>query len=474
MMKEAKQSKPDMYSLESEQAVLGALLIKNDCFDEVSNIVQATDFYTVHHQIIFKAIFSLLSQGQAVDILTLEQKLKEAKNFQENTGILAYIAELVKNTQSAANAKAYAELIKDYSRRRRLHELGQYIIDNTKKHCSEPEFDRILTESEKSLFEIAVNQVQDDQPANLSQAMDKVLARVAMACKNNDPIVGTPSGFNKLDLMTTGFQPEMIILAARPSMGKTACALTMIYHALKMRSQPVHLYSMEMPADQIMQRMMSLVSNISANVIKNPLEADDEDLAKLGTAITYIEDNWTNRFILDDDSRLTPHKLRTKIRRNIRLFGKPSIIFIDYLQMMTMPSTMLNRYEEVTAISAEIKAITKEIGVPIVVLAQLSRSPENRADKRPILSDIRDSGAIEQDADLILLLHRDDYYARANDIRTGLSEIIVAKHRNGPLDTIVCRFQGEYSRFQELNETELNTEYEDSYSQTMNLLKGEA
>lgn len=133
MMKEAKQSKPDMYSLESEQAVLGALLIKNDCFDEVSNIVQATDFYTVHHQIIFKAIFSLLSQGQAVDILTLEQKLKEAKNFQENTGILAYIAELVKNTPSAANAKAYAELIKDYSRRRRLHELGQYIIDNTKK-----------------------------------------------------------------------------------------------------------------------------------------------------------------------------------------------------------------------------------------------------------------------------------------------------------------------------------------------------
>ena len=473
MTQNIQHQKPNMYSLESEQAVLGSLLVKNDCFDEVSSIIQAEDFYTVHHQIIYKAIASLLNQGQAADILTLEQKLKEAKNFQENIGIVAYIAELIKNTPSAANAKAYAELIQDYSRRRRLHNLGQYILDNTKKHCSEAEFDHILAESEKSLFDIAVNQTQDNQPVDLTQAIDKVLARIALACENKDPVVGAPSGFKSLDLMTTGFQPEMIILAARPSMGKTACALTMAYNALNMRSQPVHMYSMEMPADQIMQRMISLVSNISANIIKNPLETDDEDMAKIGEAITYIQNNWTNRFILDDDSRLTPHRLRTKIRRNIRLYGKPSVIFVDYLQIMMMPGKMLNKYEEVTAISAEIKAISKEISVPIVVLAQLSRSPENRADKRPILSDLRDSGAIEQDADLILLLHRDDYYARQNETPTGLSEIIVAKHRNGPLGSIICRFQGEYSRFTELDETELITEYDDPQQKALSLLNGE-
>ncbi|HII3839955.1 TPA: replicative DNA helicase [Pasteurella multocida] len=450
-MKLAKQQK-EMYSLESEQSVLGSLLVKNDCFDEVSAIIHTEDFYIVHHKIIFNAISSLLHQGQPVDILTLEQKLKEEKNFQEN-GTLAYIAELVKNTPSAANAKAYAELISEYSRRRQLHCLGQYIIDNTKKHCSIPEFDHILAESEKSLFNIAINKPQDNQPVDLSQTMDKVIDRIELACQNKDPIVGTPSGFKELDFKTGGFQPGMHILAARPSMGKTACALTLAYNALEMRPNPVHMYSLEMPAAQIMQRMISLVSNLSADRLRRPLSMTEQDYGKLAHALCYIKGNWNNRFILDDESRLTPYQLRTKIRRNIRLFGKPSIIFIDYLQIMTMPGKS-NKYEEVTAISAEIKSISKEVDVPIIVLSQLSRNPENRIDKRPVSSDLRDSGAIEQDADFIMLLHRDDYYAKPDDELNGLCEIIIAKHRNGPLGRVLCKFEGEYSRFSALDNTE--------------------
>ena len=206
-----------------------------------------------------------------------------------------------------------------------------------------------------------------------------------------------------------------------------------------------------------MQRMISLVSNLSADRIRSPLSMSEEDYGKLALALGHIK-KWTNRFILDDESRLTPHKLRTKIRRNIRLFGKPSIIFVDYLQIMTMPGKP-NRYEEVTAISAEIKSISKEVDVPIIVLSQLSRNPENRVDKRPISSDLRESGAIEQDADFIMFLHRDDYYAKLGDELNGLCEIIIAKHRNGPLGRVLCKFEGEYSRFIELDNTEQYSTY---------------
>ena len=446
-----------IYSLESEQAVLGSLLLKNDCFDEITGLLQAEDFYPWGHQCIFKAIATLLSKGQSADLITVEQELKKIEYAKDNDGTFAYIAEIAHTTPSVANIKAHADIILGYSRQRRLNSLGQYLVERTQSHCSATNFEQILTESEKTLFDIAINQIQDNQPVDLSQVMDKVVNRIESACKTKDPIVGTPSGFKKLDFKTGGFQPGMHILAARPSMGKTACALTLAYNALEMRPAPVHMYSLEMPADQIMQRMISLVSNLSADRIRSPLSMGEEDYGKLALALGHIK-KWTNRFILDDESRLTPHKLRTKIRRNIRLFGKPSIILVDYLQIMTMPGKP-NRYEEVTAISAEIKAISKEVDVPIIALSQLSRNPENRVDKRPILSDLRESGAIEQDADFIMFLHRDDYYAKTDDELNGLCEIIIAKNRNGPLGRVLCKFEGEYSRFTELNDTEHRSTY---------------
>lgn len=446
-----------IYSLESEQAVLGALLLKNDCFDEISGSLRAEDFYPWAHQCIFKAIATLLNKGQPADIITVEQELQKVEYAKENDGTFAYIAEISHTTPSVANIKAHADIVISYSRQRQLNTLGQYLVEKTQSHCSTTNFDHILAESEKTLFDIAVNQIQDNQPVDLSQVMDKVVDRIELACTNKDPIVGTPSGFKTLDLKTGGFQPGMYILAARPSMGKTACALTLVYNALEMRSAPVHMYSLEMPAEQIMQRMISLISNLSANHIRSPLSMGEEEYGKLAIALGHIK-KWTNRFILDDESRLTPHKLRTKIRRNIRLLGKPSIIFVDYLQIMTMPGKQ-TRYEEVTAISAEIKAISKEVDVPIIALSQLSRNPENRVDKKPILSDLRESGAIEQDADFIMFLHRDDYYAKTDDERNGLCEIIIAKNRNGPLGRVLCKFEGEYSRFTELNNTEHHSTY---------------
>ncbi|MDH3001450.1 replicative DNA helicase [Chelonobacter oris] len=461
-----------LHSEEMEHAVIGGLLIDNEQWDLVAEILQPRDFYVHWHRLAYELMGELLIKHKQVDILMLEQAFKAKHDQHKESGILAYLAEMVRNTPTSANTVRYANMLAQYSQRRQLYTLGQKLIVESPTHRAQNEFETLLDETEKTLFDIALRDNNERQPVVLSDAIEKVLDRIQRACDSKSAITGTASGLEPLDIMTSGFQPsEMVIVAARPSMGKTALALTLARNALELHNEPVHFYSMEMPADQIMQRLLSMVSCVPAGLIKNPLIAGDEDFAKLGEAIEHIK-KWEKRLILDDSSKLTPHQLRTKVRRNIRLYGQPSAIFIDYLQIMSHPGKM-NKYEEVTAISAELKALAKEIAVPVIVLAQLSRSSENRPDRRPILSDLRDSGAIEQDADLILLLHRDDYYQRAAEQKNGLSEVIIAKHRNGPTGNITCRFFGQYSKFEALVEAEIEQQKVDSASAVLDLLSAD-
>lgn len=439
---------PNIYSPESEQAVLGSLLLRNDCFDEVQEIIQASDFYVVHHQMIYKAISALLNRGQSVDLLILEQQLKEAQCLAE-VGGLAYLAELSKNTPSAANVTAYAEIVAEHSRRRQLTALGQYITAETKTAKDKPSLEHLIETVEKCLTDIQLQQQQQDI-ADLDDTFEKIIDRMEHAARKKDPVTGMPSGIVALDHATTGGQPgDFIIIAARPSMGKTAFSLNIAEATLERTILPIQYYSQEMPADQLLQRFIAMKSRVDLQRIRQAT-LDDEEWSRISTAMGYVLEHWKNRLLLDDESGLTVQRLRTKVRRNIRRYGKPAAIFIDYLQLMSSSGRYENRNLEIAAISAALKKLAKEIQCPVYALSQLNRSLEQRTNKRPVNADLRESGSLEQDADVILFIYRDEVYNPDSE-HQGIAEIIIGKQRNGPLGKVLTRFTGEYSRFENIN-----------------------
>lgn len=443
------------YSIEAEQSVLGGLLIDNNCWDTISDILNEHHFYTTAHKLIFATMRTMFESNQAVDLITLERTLKE-KKLDRELGGFAYLAELSRYTPSVANILSYAQIIKRDAQSRILFALGNELRSESAKINSQERLNAIIEKTEKKLTELTFNQFDNDHVVSINEAIETILYRMEQSTVKQSSVTGVSFGIERLDYNTAGAQNgDLIILAARPSMGKTALSLKFAETALDTVSdKPIQYYSLEMPADQLMQRFLSMRSRVANQKLRQAIQMDDYDWARVGEAISYIKSHWENRLLIDDNSYLTPQLLRTKVRRNARKYGLPSIIIVDYLQLMTdLSQDGKNRNLEIANISRALKSIAKEMNCPVIALSQLNRNVEQRHDKRPMSADLRDSGSLEQDADLLMFIYQDEVYHRETDM-PGIAEIIIAKQRNGPIGTVMSRFIGEYSSFDNIPEDE--------------------
>lgn len=451
-MSNQNRSTPHLYSTEAEASVIGALLLDNEHFDEISTKITASDFYFGVHQVLFKGISALIESGKPADVLTLEEYLKQ-RNLLQDIGGIAYLADVSKNTPSVANVGAYADVVLLHSKHRQLLKLGQFIVDETQKVKAPEQLESVLDEIEKKVTEFSLSD-STKSAANLSDIFAKMLSRMEHSAKNGDPVTGTPTGIREIDEATTGGQPgDLIVIGARPSMGKTAFSQNIAYHTLeKFQSAPVFYYSLEMPSEQILQRFLAMRAKVSLQDIRQADQLDDEDWNQLTVAMGYILEHWKNRLIIDDEGSLTPQKLRTKVRQNARKYGRPAAILIDYIQLMQTSQRYENRNLEIANISRSLKLLAKEMDCPVYVLSQLNRSLEQRANKRPVNSDLRESGSIEQDADVILFIYRDEIYDTDSPFK-GTAEIIIGKQRNGPLTSVMTNFRSEFALFENRSNT---------------------
>ncbi|QIW15759.1 replicative DNA helicase [Pasteurellaceae bacterium RH1A] len=461
------------HSLEAEQAVLGGIMLNNEQWDNVAERVQASDFYNYAHRLIFEEMTSLSRDSQPIDIITLDQRLKN-RGILQDVGGFAYLAELSKNTPSAANILAYADIVSERAIRRELIAAANDIagLSYNPKGMSVKD---VLDEAERSVFHIAEKRTSSDQgPQKVEDILFQTLSRIETLAKNrnNGGITGVSTGFLDLNKKTAGLQAsDLIIVAARPSMGKTTFAMNLCENASlenieeydeegnlvsKKPAKPVLIFSLEMPADQIMMRMLASLSRVDQTKIRTGQIHDDEDWAKISTTMAIL--NERKNIYIDDSSGLTPTELRSRARRVYKENGGLSLIMVDYLQLMRAPGFADNRTLEIAEISRSLKALAKELQVPVVALSQLNRSLEQRADKRPVNSDLRESGSIEQDADLIMFIYRDEVY-HDNPETKGIAEIIIGKQRNGPIGRVRLTFQGQYSRFDNYTGPAYDDEY---------------
>ncbi|MCB5225432.1 replicative DNA helicase [Alishewanella sp. 16-MA] len=432
------------HSIEAEQSVLGGMMLDNEAWDRVSEKVVEQDFYLRSHRFIFSAMSRLAEANQPIDLITVSEAL-EANQQLDDIGGFAYLGEIAKNTPSAANIMAYAEIVRERAVVRDMisvaHDIADAGYDTQGRTSAE-----LLDFAETKVFKIAeqrANANEGPEPINniLAKTIDKI---DALYRSPQTGVTGLSSGYTDLDKMTNGLQPsDLIIVAARPSMGKTTFAMNLCEHAAITSDKPVLIFSLEMPADQIMMRMLASLGRINQTKVRTG-QLEDEDWARLSSAIELL--NSKGKMYIDDASGLTPTEVRSRARRIAREHGGLSMIMVDYLQLMTVPGMSENRTLEIAEISRSLKALAKELKVPVVALSQLNRSLEQRADKRPVNSDLRESGSIEQDADLIMFIYRDEVYNDESQDK-GLAEIIIGKQRNGPIGKVRLTFHGHYSRF---------------------------
>ncbi|CAM5200754.1 replicative DNA helicase [Alishewanella longhuensis] len=432
------------HSIEAEQSVLGGLMLDNEAWDRVSEKVVEQDFYLRSHRFIFSAMLRLAESNQPIDLITVSESL-EANQQLEDIGGFAYLGEIAKNTPSAANILAYAEIVRERAVVRDMiavaHDIADAGYDTQGRTSAE-----LLDFAETKVFKIAeqrANANEGPEPINniLAKTIDKI---DALYRSPQNGITGLSTGYVDLDKMTNGLQPsDLIIVAARPSMGKTTFAMNLAEHAAITSDKPVLIFSLEMPSDQIMMRMLASLGRINQTKVRTG-QLEDEDWARLSSAIELL--NTKGKMYIDDASGLTPTEVRSRARRVAREHGGLSMIMVDYLQLMTVPGLSENRTLEIAEISRSLKALAKELKVPVIALSQLNRSLEQRADKRPVNSDLRESGSIEQDADLIMFIYRDEVYNDDSQDK-GLAEIIIGKQRNGPIGKIRLTFHGHFSRF---------------------------
>lgn len=457
-MSEAKSEKPNRHlsdaqvdaikmpphSLEAEQSVIGGLLLDNERWDTVSERVLASDFYSRPHRLIFEAVKQILEESQPLDLITLSEHL-ELREQLDDVGGFAYLADLAKNTPSAANINAYADIVAERALVRNLIGVANEIADagyDPQGRSSED----LLDLAESKVFAIAEERTSENEgPQSVDNILEKTLERIELLYKTpQDGVTGVNTGFSDLNKKTAGLQgSDLVIVAARPSMGKTTFAMNLCENAAMDQDKPVLIFSLEMPADQIMMRMLASLSRVDQTKIRTG-QLDDEDWARISSTMGVLMEK-KNMFI-DDSSALTPTEIRSRARRVAREHGGLSMIMVDYLQLMRVPALSDNRTLEIAEISRSLKALAKELNVPVVALSQLNRSLEQRADKRPVNSDLRESGSIEQDADLIMFIYRDEVYNPESSLK-GIAEIIIGKQRNGPIGSVRLTFQGQFSRF---------------------------
>lgn len=440
---DVEQLKIPPHSIEAEQSVLGSMMIAPDSWDKVAEIVVENDFYNRSHRTIFGAIIKLLSNNQSVDTVTVKDTLAQS-GLLEEAGGFSYLIELAKNTPSAANVTAYANVIRERAVVRELIGVAHEIADVGYNPEGRDSAD-ILDLAESKVFEIAEKRTGENEgPKDVTTVLTKTVNRLDELVKQGQEITGVSTGYTDLDDKTSGLQrSDLIIVAARPSMGKTTFAMNLCENAMMLQDKPVLVFSLEMPAEQIMMRMLASLSRVNQTHIRTA-QLDDEEWARMSGTIKTLKQK--DNLFIDDSSGLTPMELRTRARKIARDKGGISLIMIDYLQLMRVPSLSENRTLEIAEISRSLKALAKELEVPVVALSQLNRTLEQRADKRPINSDLRESGSIEQDADLIMFIYRDEVYNEASELK-GIAEIIIGKQRNGPIGTSRLTFQGQFSRF---------------------------
>lgn len=432
------------HSLEAEQSVLGGLLLSADAWDAVAESVTEGDFYRPDHRLIFRQIASLAEGLEPVDVITVADKL-EARGDLERAGGLPYLAELAQNTPSASNIRAYAQVVRERASLRKLIEAAQEIADSG----FTPEgrtSDDLINEAERRIMQISEQGPKAGGPQGVNPLLQAAVGRIEELFNSGGDITGLTTGFKDLDDMTSGLQPsDLVIVAGRPSMGKTSFAMNLVENAVLAQDKPILVFSMEMPADSLVIRMLSSIGRIDQTRIRNG-KLEQEDWPKLSTAMNKLKDV---PLFIDDTAALTPTEVRSRARRVYREHGGLGMIMVDYLQLMQVAGTSEGRTAEISEISRSLKAIAKEFEVPMVALSQLNRSLEQRPNKRPVNSDLRESGAIEQDADVIMFIYRDEVYNEESPDK-GTAEIIIGKQRNGPIGTCRLAFIGQHTRFENL------------------------
>jgi len=427
------------HSIEAEQSVIGSMLMDRDAIIAASEIVTAGDFYQHQYGVMFEAMLELFNENLPVDLITLQNRLKE-KDVPPEVSSLEFVRDIITTVPTSANVRSYAKIVRDKVVLRRLIKTNEDIA-NTCYAGKEP-LEDILANTEKTIFNLLQNRNSGDFVPIRQVAMN-VLEKIEEASKNQGTVTGVPTGFIDLDYKTSGLQPsDFVLIAARPSMGKTAFVLNLVDHIAVKKGLPAMVFSLEMSKEQLVNRMLAMESNVDSQKLRTGTLSDsDWDAVVEGIGVIG-----NSKLIIDDTPGISIMELRSRCRKMKLEYGL-SVVIIDYLQLMSGSGKGgENRQQEISEISRSLKALARELSAPVIALSQLSRACETRPDHRPMLSDLRESGAIEQDADVVMFLYRDDYYNKDTDM-PNIAEVIIAKQRNGPIGTVNLVWRPEYTKF---------------------------
>lgn len=430
------------HSIEAEQSVLGGLMLDNRAWDLIADRVRENDFYRHDHRLIYRVMAKLAEQSKPLDVLTVSESLRELHEL-DNAGGEVYLFELANNTPTVANIAAYADIVRERSVLRQLiataNEIASHAFNPQGRNSIE-----LLDTAERLVFAISEQGARVGGPTNIKEFLAKTMDRIDTLFQSDDPITGIPTGYQDIDNMTSGLQPsDLVIVAGRPSMGKTMLAMNVAEHVAIKTKLPVLIFSMEMPGEAIVMRLLSSLCRIDQLRIRTG-KLQDEDWPRISSTVSMLSEA---PFFIDDTPALSPAEVRARARRIAKEHGQLGLVVVDYLQLMQVPGFNENRTAEISEVSRSLKSLAKELKVPVIALSQLNRSLEQRADKRPVMSDLRESGAIEQDADLIAFIYRDEVY-NENSPDKGTAEIIIAKQRNGPIGKARLTFLGQYCCFE--------------------------
>jgi len=432
------------HSVEAEQSVLGGLVLDNNAWERISDQLIERDFYRQDHRLIYRAIYILAERNEPFDVVTLSEFLEKDGSLVQAGG-LAYLGELAANTPSVANITAYAKIVRERATLRQLISVSNEIADSA-YYPKGREGDEILDDAERKIFQIAEARPKSGGPVALNQLLTNTVNTIDMLFNSDSQITGLSTGFDDLDEQTSGLQPsDLIIVAGRPSMGKTTFAMNLVENALMKSDKTILVFSLEMPSESLVMRMISSLGRIEQGRVRTG-KLNDEDWSRLTSTVALLQ---SRKLYIDDTAGISPTEMRARARRVAREQGDIGMIMVDYLQLMQLGGSSDNRVNEISEISRSLKALAKEFNCPVVALSQLNRSLEQRPNKRPINSDLRESGAIEQDADVIMFVYRDEVYHPETEHK-GIAEIIIGKQRNGPIGTTRLMFHGRFTRFDNL------------------------
>ena len=432
------------HSVEAEQAVLGGLMLANDAFDGVAALIGEEDFFSLDHQLIFRTMHRLAVADKPLDVITLSETLKE-NQILDQVGGDAYLVELTRNTPSAANILAYAQIVLERATVRKLIAAANDIVEKSYNPLGW-DSSKLLAEAERRLLEVMEDRPREGGFRHVTELLREAIDRIDELFNSDSDITGLSTGFTALDKMTSGWQEaDLIIIAGRPSMGKTSFAMNTVEYSMLHQERPVLVFSLEMPASQLIIRMLSSMGKIDQSRVRSG-NLNPDDFTRLSGAAARLKDR---PLFIDDTPGISPLELRNRVRQLAREQGSPALVMVDYLQLMSSSTPAEGRVQEISQISRELKIIAREFDCPVLALSQLSRNVEQRPNKRPVNSDLRESGAIEQDADVVIFIYRDEVY-NEDSADKGVAEIIIGKQRNGPIGTTRLAFLGQYTRFENL------------------------